>query len=119
MGAWQVTARRGTLRRIPQLRELQLLLVSLTNEGTTHRQEAVSMVPPFLLRVERHHVVLDICASPGNKTAQLVEALHGGAGGAGGVSGGPPTGMVVANDSDRARAYLLVHQVCVCVPRCV
>jgi 16S rRNA C967 or C1407 C5-methylase (RsmB/RsmF family) len=34
------------------------------------------MIPPLLLGVEPHHFVLDMCAAPGSKTAQLVEALH-------------------------------------------
>lgn len=34
------------------------------------------MIPPLLLGVESHHKVLDMCAAPGSKTAQLIEALH-------------------------------------------
>lgn len=34
------------------------------------------MIPPLLLDVRSHHKVLDMCAAPGSKTAQLVEALH-------------------------------------------
>ena len=36
------------------------------------------MIPPLLLGVEPHHKVLDMCAAPGSKTAQLIEALHSG-----------------------------------------
>ena len=36
------------------------------------------MIPPLLLEVEPHHRVLDMCAAPGSKTAQLIEALHAG-----------------------------------------
>jgi hypothetical protein len=36
----------------------------------------VSMIPPQLLDVEPHHFVLDMCAAPGSKTAQLLEGLH-------------------------------------------
>lgn len=42
------------------------------------RQEAVSMIPPLLLNVQPEHFVLDMCASPGSKTAQMLEALHAG-----------------------------------------
>lgn len=31
--------------------------------------------------VQPHHRVLDMCAAPGSKTFQLLEALHGGEGG--------------------------------------
>ncbi len=34
------------------------------------------MIPPLVLEVKPHHKVLDMCAAPGSKTAQLIEALH-------------------------------------------
>ena len=34
------------------------------------------MIPPLVLDVKPHHKVLDMCAAPGSKTAQLIEALH-------------------------------------------
>jgi 16S rRNA C967 or C1407 C5-methylase (RsmB/RsmF family) len=34
------------------------------------------MLPPLLLDVKPHHKVLDMCAAPGSKTAQIVELLH-------------------------------------------
>ena len=48
--------------------------------------------------------VLDMCAAPGSKTQQLLEALH-----AGGCDS-MPTGFVVANDADFKRCNLLTHQ---------
>ncbi len=66
----------------------------------------VSMIPPLFMDIQSGMKVLDMCAAPGSKTAQLVELtatrdlLNG-------VSGG---GMVMANDSNRDRAYLLSHQ---------
>lgn len=53
--------------------------------GECHRQEFVSMVPPFFLDVNKKSSVLDTCASPGSKTAQIVEMLD-------------EDGMIVAND---------------------
>ena len=44
-----------------------------------------------------------MCAAPGSKTVQLLEALHSG--------GEAPTGFVVANDADFKRCNLLTHQV--------
>ena len=44
-----------------------------------------------------------MCAAPGSKTAQLIEALHR-------EEGAMPAGMVVANDADNKRCYMLVHQ---------
>jgi 16S rRNA C967 or C1407 C5-methylase (RsmB/RsmF family) len=34
------------------------------------------MVPPLFMSVAPHHRVLDLCAAPGSKTFQLLEALH-------------------------------------------
>jgi 16S rRNA C967 or C1407 C5-methylase (RsmB/RsmF family) len=46
-----------------------------------------------------------MCAAPGSKTFQLLEALHAGEG-----EGIEPSGFVVANDADAARCNLLTHQ---------
>ncbi|CAG9131516.1 unnamed protein product [Plutella xylostella] len=47
--------------------------------------------------------VLDMCAAPGSKTAQLIEFLHA-------DESKMPTGFVIANDVDNSRCYMLVHQ---------
>merc|ERR1719228_1740157 len=44
-----------------------------------------------------------MCAAPGSKTAQLIEAIHA-------VEDVVPKGLVVANDSDNSRCYMLTHQ---------
>lgn len=101
---WSVERRK--VRKLPILAEFQKWLVELTNSGATTRQEAVSMIPPLILGVEPHHKVLDMCAAPGSKTSQLLESLHAQEH----VTGETPTGMVMANDIDIKRAYMLVHQ---------
>ena len=54
------------------------------------------MIPPLLLDVQPDHAILDMCAAPGSKTAQIIEMLHG--------SKDPyPKGIVIANDSDNKR----------------
>jgi 16S rRNA C967 or C1407 C5-methylase (RsmB/RsmF family) len=45
-------------------------------QGNMSRQEAVSMVPPLLMDIKPHQWVLDMCAAPGSKTAQIIEAVH-------------------------------------------
>ena len=80
-------------------------MVVETEVGNISRQEAVSMIPPLLLDVKPHHYVLDMCAAPGSKTAQLIEALHAE------DEKKLPTGFVLANDSDYKRSHMLVHQV--------
>lgn len=36
------------------------------------------MIPPLLMDVKPGHVILDLCAAPGSKSAQLIEMLHTG-----------------------------------------
>ncbi|XP_052869160.1 tRNA (cytosine(34)-C(5))-methyltransferase [Anopheles cruzii] len=106
--AWQLELSRKDIRRSEPLFKLHNFLISETNSGNISRQEAVSMIPPLVLDVQPHHRVLDMCAAPGSKTAQLIEALHGA------VVEGPstrcPSGFVMANDVDNNRCYMLVHQ---------
>lgn len=33
------------------------------------------MIPPLFLDIEPHHRVLDMCAAPGSKSAQILESL--------------------------------------------
>ena len=44
--------------------------------GNISRQELVSMIPVFLLDVQPHHKILDMCASPGSKTKHVLETMH-------------------------------------------
>merc|ERR550519_2435310 len=67
------------------------------------------MIPPLVLGVEPHHKVLDMCAAPGSKTAQLIEALHA-------VEDALPEGLVVANDCDNARCYMIANHDAACLP---
>ena len=78
--------------------------------GNISRQEEVSMVPPQLLGARPGHRVLDMCAAPGSKTQQLMEALAGATADRGGGGGDDGAGFVVANDNDYRRCHLLVHQ---------
>ncbi|KAM9302754.1 RNA cytosine C(5)-methyltransferase NSUN2 isoform 2-T2 [Morus bassanus] len=102
--AWHTNLSRKILRKSPQLEKFHQFLVSETECGNISRQEAVSMIPPLLLNVNPHHKVLDMCAAPGSKTAQLIEMLHAD------MSVPFPKGFVIANDVDNKRCYLLVHQ---------
>ncbi|XP_049879908.1 tRNA (cytosine(34)-C(5))-methyltransferase [Pectinophora gossypiella] len=101
--AWQLRLSRTDIRRSEPLYRLHNFLVSETAAGGVSRQEAVSMLPPVVLDVKPHHKVLDMCAAPGSKTAQLIEFLHA-------DEDKMPTGFVVANDVDNSRCYMLVHQ---------
>ncbi|KAI9346016.1 cytosine(34)-C(5)-methyltransferase-like protein [Zopfochytrium polystomum] len=100
---WQYDASRSAIRRDPAIARFHNFLIGETEVGNISRQETVSMIPPLLLQVEPHHYVLDMCAAPGSKTAQLIEALHA-------SDETLPSGIVIANDADSKRSHLLVHQ---------
>jgi len=102
--AYQLNLTRREIRRQEVYFKLHNFLVAETESGAISRQEAVSMLPPLVLGVLPHHKVLDMCAAPGSKTAQMIESLHSG------EEGELPQGLVVANDSDNARCYMLTHQ---------
>ena len=100
--AWQLNMSRPILRHCEELLSLHQFLVSEAERGSIARQEAVSMIPPLLLDVKPHHVVLDMCAAPGSKTLQLLESLH--------AEGPNPSGLIIANDGDNKRCYMLTTQ---------
>ena len=76
--AWQMTTPKNVVRRFPPFASFQKFLVSETSVGNISRQEAVSMIPPLLMTIKSGMAVLDLCAAPGSKTAQLIEMVHGG-----------------------------------------
>lgn len=47
-----------------------------------------------------------MCAAPGSKTTQMVEMMHQKA-----PKGKLPTGVIIANDIDEKRCYMMIHQV--------
>lgn len=102
---WQLDVPKSVIRKNAEFAKTQRFLVLETTVGNISRQEAVSMIPPLLMDVQPHHAVLDMCAAPGSKTAQLVEALHNK------DAETPALGFVIANDSDYKRSHMLVHQV--------
>lgn len=63
------------------------------------------MVPPLLMDIKPDQWVLDMCAAPGSKTAQIIEAVD-----SSNKLNEMPTGLVVANDADYKRSHMLVHQ---------
>ena len=74
--AWQVELSRQDVRKNIHFDEFKRFLIQQTQNGYVSRQEAVSMIPPLMLDIEPHHKILDMCAAPGSKTAQLIEFLH-------------------------------------------
>ena len=100
---WQVDlSKKEMSREIPEARPLYDFLLSETERGRISRQEVVSMIPPLFLDVQPHHMVLDTCAAPGSKTAQLMESIAS--------HDSEVTGCIVANDMDSKRCEVLVKQ---------
>ena len=73
-----MTTPKAVVRRFPPFASFQKFLVSETSVGNISRQEAVSMLPPLLMDIRPGMTVLDLCAAPGSKSAQLIEMVHGG-----------------------------------------
>ncbi|KAL8688239.1 MAG: hypothetical protein Q9218_005803 [Villophora microphyllina] len=76
--AWQMTTPKNVVRKFGPFKSFQQFLVSETSVGNISRQEIVSMIPPLLMDVRPGMTVLDLCAAPGSKSAQLIEMVHGG-----------------------------------------
>ncbi|OTB03354.1 hypothetical protein M426DRAFT_23913 [Hypoxylon sp. CI-4A] len=133
--AYSMNTPKHVIRKFPPFAAFQKFLVSETSVGNISRQEVVSMIPPLLMDVAPGMTVLDLCAAPGSKAAQLLEMVHSGeearirkfkesfgevktgttdeedvdlsvdAG-----DDGRATGLLIANDADYKRSHMLVHQ---------
>eukprot|EP01061_Rhynchopus_euleeides_P037870 TRINITY_DN65170_c0_g1_i1.p1 TRINITY_DN65170_c0_g1~~TRINITY_DN65170_c0_g1_i1.p1 ORF type:complete len:760 (+),score=330.77 TRINITY_DN65170_c0_g1_i1:56-2281(+) len=124
---WYVEAPRVLLRKDPTFSELHKFLIVNTDKGVISRQEEASMVPAYALQVAAGCKCLDMCAAPGSKTAQMMNALaHENylkwgrgfpAGGeevhqlTGRIDYSNDNGVVVANDLSPERVNILVHQI--------
>ncbi|KAJ5082316.1 tRNA (C5-cytosine) methyltransferase NCL1 [Penicillium argentinense] len=129
--AWAMTTPKQVIRRFAPFSSFQKFLVAETDVGNISRQEVVSMIPPLLIDARPGMTVLDMCAAPGSKSAQLMELLHTGEeesilevgkkvreGTAGPEPLGPEglnddgrtTGLLICNDADYKRAHMLIHQ---------
>ncbi|KAJ4295487.1 tRNA (cytosine-5-)-methyltransferase ncl1 [Kalmusia sp. IMI 367209] len=124
---WDMKTHKKIIRRHAPFADFQKFLVAETTSGNISRQEVVSMIPPHFLDVKPGMVVLDMCAAPGSKTAQLAEMIHDdeeervakaarnenpNVDVEGDYSDdGRSTGLLIANDTDYKRAGMLTHQV--------
>ena len=93
---WRLDLGRSALKHAddPALRALNGWLQAAARGGGVVRQELVSGAPSELLGVRPGDAVLDVCAAPGSKTSQYCEAAR----------------LVVANDADPRRAYILASK---------
>lgn len=135
-----MTTPKNVIRKFPPFAAFQKFLVSETSVGNISRQEVVSMIPPLVMDLQPGMTVLDMCAAPGSKAAQLLEMVHRGeetrmrksladhakedgrevSPGAEALDdaelevdssdNGRATGLLIANDSDYKRSHMLIHQ---------
>ena len=68
-----MTTPKNVVRRFKPFASFQKFLVAETDVGNITRQEVVSMIPPLVIDVRPGMTVLDMCAAPGSKSAQLME----------------------------------------------
>jgi len=126
--AWFMTTPKNVIRRFAPFASFQKFLVAETDVGNITRQEVVSMIPPLVMDIKPGMTVLDLCAAPGSKSAQLIELLNAGEEdrsrhvahnfannldkpeGEEYADDGRSTGLLIANDIDYKRAHMLVHQ---------
>ncbi|KAI5308535.1 hypothetical protein KEM55_005474, partial [Ascosphaera atra] len=73
-----MTTPKNVVRRFAPFSAFQKFLVAETEVGNISRQEVVSMIPPLLMDIKPGMTVLDMCAAPGSKSAQLMEMVHAG-----------------------------------------
>lgn len=74
--------------------------------GTISFQELVSLVPALLLKPKPGHLCIDLCAAPGNKSVQLLEALSTNT-----ADGSSSCGAVLSADADGQRCCLALARV--------
>ncbi|KAJ8105004.1 hypothetical protein ONZ43_g7597 [Nemania bipapillata] len=133
--AYSMTTPKQVVRKFPPFASFQKFLVSETSVGNISRQELVSMIPPLVMDLKPGMTVLDLCAAPGSKSAQLLEMIHSGeearirkfmeSFGEAPLPGneqdhvdtmqdsadhGRATGLLIANDVEYKRCHMLVHQ---------
>lgn len=96
---YQINMSSASIRKDEVAQPIKQFVNENSKLGLVHRQELVSMVPHHFLNVQPDSSVLDLCAAPGSKTAQIVESLTS------------PDGFVIANDVELKRCFNLIHQI--------
>ncbi|GIX65874.1 NOL1/NOP2/sun family protein [Babesia caballi] len=108
---YQLAPDKASLRKNEQVVRFRRCLIDEDNRGAISRQETVSMLPVIYLDPQPHENILDLCAAPGMKFLQIVDAvqsaLHY-------RHGQPPCanrGLIIGNDVCQQRVSTLSHNV--------
>lgn len=73
---YQINLTRYEIKKNKNYKDLYDYLINLNESGYIFRQELVSMLPVLFLELNPNFFVLDICAAPGSKTAQILDYMH-------------------------------------------
>ncbi|SBT86868.1 tRNA m5C-methyltransferase, putative [Plasmodium malariae] len=73
---YEIYITRSQIKKNENYKNLCSYLINLNESGYIFRQELVSMLPILFLKLKENFFVLDICAAPGSKTAQIVDYMH-------------------------------------------
>jgi 16S rRNA C967 or C1407 C5-methylase (RsmB/RsmF family) len=103
---YNINIPRMELKKNANLKEFHKFIQYSVDSGMISRQEAVSMVPPFILNIKKGDYVLDMCAAPGSKTGQFLETMYENIN----YFSNEDNGFVIANDNNITRAYMMTHQ---------
>ncbi|CXI28962.1 methyltransferase, putative [Plasmodium berghei] len=73
---YEIYLTRSQIKKDENYKNLYSYLINLNESGYIFRQELVSMLPVLFLKLQENFFVLDMCAAPGSKTAQIVDYMH-------------------------------------------
>ncbi|SOV12792.1 tRNA m5C-methyltransferase, putative [Plasmodium sp. gorilla clade G2] len=73
---YEIHLTRSEIKKQENYKNLYNYLINLNESGFIFRQELVSMLPVLFLKLKENFFVLDICAAPGSKTAQILDYMH-------------------------------------------
>ncbi|GFE55304.1 proliferating cell nuclear antigen [Babesia ovis] len=108
---YQLAIDKSSLRKDEQIGAFRRWLIDEDNRGSLSRQETVSMLPVLYLDPQPHEDILDICAAPGMKFLQILDAVHTKLHYEHGQSPCSNRGVLVGNDVCQQRLSTLVHNV--------